>query len=100
MLARKGAQVPRDLTDGATVRGKGPEGRGQPAREGPALSGADPGPRRVNAAGEQETVFIWLGPESMPPPLGGLPFLFSTSPFLVLTTLSVMTRCSALLLRP
>lgn len=46
MLARKGAQVPRDLTDGATVKGKGPEGRGQPAREGPALSGADPGPRR------------------------------------------------------
>lgn len=28
MLARKGAQVPRDLTDRATVKGKGPEGEG------------------------------------------------------------------------
>ena len=63
MLARKGAQVPRDLTNGTTVTGKGPEGRGQPSREGPALSGADPGPRRVNAAGEQETAFIGLGPK-------------------------------------
>lgn len=45
------------------LKGKGPEGHGQPAREGLALPGADPGPRGVNAAGEQETAFIWLGPE-------------------------------------
>ena len=55
--------MPRDLTDRATVKGKGPEGRGQPARESPALPRADPGPQGVNTAREQETAFIWLGPE-------------------------------------
>ena len=63
MLATKRAQMPRDLTDRPTVKGKGPEGRGQPARESPALPRADPGPQGVNTAQEQETAFIWLGPE-------------------------------------